>query len=91
MFWEYHDYLYENPRALQDSDLTSYAKKAKLDLDKFKSCLTSNRAAKAVMRDTEIAQNLGVDGTPSIYINGIKLIGLLPLPLIQVIIDHELK
>ena len=91
MFWEYHDYLYENPRALQDSDLTSYAKKAKLDLDKFKSCLTSNRAAKAVMRDTEIAQNLGVDGTPSIYINGIKLIGLLPLPLIRVIIDHELK
>jgi protein-disulfide isomerase len=91
MFWEYHDYLYENPRALQDSDLSNYAKNAKLDMEKFKTCLTSNRAAKVVMRDTEIAQKLGVDGTPSIYINGIKLIGLLPLPLIRVIIDHELK
>ena len=91
MFWEYHDYLYENPRALQDSDLVNYAQKAKLNMSTFKTCLTSNRAAKAVRRDTEIAQKLGVDGTPSIYINGIKLIGLLPLPLIRVIIDHELK
>ena len=91
MFWKYHDYLYENPRALQDSDLLAYAQKTKLDLNGFKTCLTSKRASQAVTRDTQIAQKLGVDGTPSIYINGIKLIGLLPLPLIRVIIDHELK
>ena len=57
MFWKYHDYLYENPRALQDSDLLAYAQKTKLDLNGFKTCLTSKRASQAVTRDTQIAQN----------------------------------
>lgn len=91
MFWKYHDYLYENPQALSDENFTQYAKKLKLNLDQFQICLKGGRAAAAVKRDTDIARKLGVDGTPSIYINGIKLIGLLPLPLIRVIIDHELK
>ena len=91
MFWRFHDYLYENPQAMSDSDFTGYAKKLKLDMARFKSCLTEKSSANAVNRDSQIARKLGVDGTPSIYINGIKLIGLLPLPLIRVIIDHELK
>ena len=76
---------------MSDSDFTGYAKKLKLDMPRFKSCLTEKSSANAVNRDSQIARKLGVDGTPSIYINGIKLIGLLPLPLIRVIIDHELK
>ena len=91
MFWRYHDYLYENPQALSDNDFVQYAEKLKLDTGRFKSCLSSKSAANTVNRDSNIARKLGVDGTPSIYINGIKLIGLLPLPLIRVIIDHELK
>lgn len=91
MFWRYHDYLYENPQDLSDADFNKYGQKLKLDMPRFKNCLSGKGAASAVSRDSSIARKLGVDGTPSIYINGIKLIGLLPLPLIRVIIDHELK
>lgn len=91
MFWQYHDFLYQNQRGLTDQNLLSYAKTLKLNMKQFGACIQSEKANAAIRRDEKTARKLGVDGTPSIYINGIKLIGLLPLPLIRVIIDHELK
>ena len=36
------------------------------------------------------ARRIGVEGTPAIFVNGIKLVGLLPLPVLQALIDREL-
>ena len=41
-------------------------------------------------KNIAIGRAAGVEGTPAIYINGIKLVGLLPLPLIRAIIDKEI-
>ena len=41
----------------------------------FESCMSSDRAAAAVMRDTVLANRLGVDGTPTFLINDQKIMG----------------
>ena len=38
-FWEYHDKLFENQRALMPENLKSYAAELGLDTAKFNSCL----------------------------------------------------
>jgi protein-disulfide isomerase len=89
-FWEYHDLLFQNARALDQADLQRYAVQAGLDVKTFNSCLESDRARGAVETSISLGQKAGVQGTPALYINGVKLIGLLPIPLLQAFIDHEL-
>jgi protein-disulfide isomerase len=89
-FWEYHDILFLNMRALKGSDLKTYAEDLGLDMEAFAACLASERPKKVVDEHMAAARKIGVEGTPAIYVNGIKLIGLLPLPMMQAIIDHEL-
>lgn len=90
-FWDYHDVLFGNPQELGAEKLKEYAGDLKLDLKAFESCLASNRPEKAIVADESEAQRLGIQGTPAIFINGVKLIGLLPLPLMKSLIDHELE
>lgn len=89
-FWEYHDVLFDNSEKLGDEVFTRFAKELELDLERFAACRESDRPAAAIATDESAAQRLGVEGTPAIFINGVKLIGLLPVPLLKSIIDHEL-
>ena len=83
--------LFENGRALAASDLKSYAEKVGLNLESFAACLATDRPKKIVDGHAQAAREFGVEGTPALFVNGIKLIGLLPLPLMQAIIDRELS
>jgi predicted DsbA family dithiol-disulfide isomerase len=89
-FWEYHDLLFANSRTLENDNIRKYASEVGLDLAAFDACLASDRPKKAVAGHQEAGRAIGVDGTPAIFVNGVKLIGLLPLPLLQAIIDREL-
>jgi len=89
-FWEYHDLLFQNARALGQADLQRYAVQVGLDLKAFNACLESDRPRNAVEASVSLGQKAGVQGTPALYVNGIKLIGLMPIPLLQAFIDHEL-
>ena len=90
-FWPYHDKLFDNADALTTEDLRRYAKDVGLELESFEKCLTSNGTKNAIARDERDGAAVGVDGTPSLFINGIKLVGLLPIPLMRAIIDNELN
>jgi protein-disulfide isomerase len=68
-FWEMHDILYENQEALDDGALISYATELGLDRDLIESALRGNFAAR-VRRDFDSGVRSGVNGTPSLFING---------------------
>jgi len=68
-FWEYHDALFQSKR-LQASDLREQAKTLKLDTAKFDQCLDSGSQATVVKKDTQEGLRLGLQGTPSFFING---------------------
>ena len=79
-FWEYHDLLYqEQASGYSDENLTSYAKEIGLDTKRFEDDYESARYAGLVQADFRRGQSIGVNGTPTFFINDQVLVGLQPL------------
>jgi protein-disulfide isomerase len=78
-FWNYHDVLYanwngENLGAFSSKRLADFARYLNLDMDEFNSCRSSNKYLDKVNQDRAEGDQLGVQGTPTFFING-KLYG----------------
>jgi protein-disulfide isomerase len=69
-FWEMHDTLFTNQRALELSDLLAYADDIGLDRSRFTRDLQEHRFAPKVRRDFMEGVRSGVNGTPTIFIDG---------------------
>jgi protein-disulfide isomerase len=69
-FWDFHDKAYANQRALDDATLRDHALTSGMDAAKLDECLASERPARVVTADMELGTAVGVEGTPSFYING---------------------
>lgn len=68
-FWEMHDLLYENQRALDDRSLTGYAKQLGFDKALIESALRGEFSTR-VRRHFTSGVRSGVNGTPSLFVNG---------------------
>ena len=77
-FWEYHDKLFANQRALKREDLDKYAQEIGLDMAKYKESLDSGKFKAKIEEDMKDAGKAGIGGTPSFLINGKKLVGAQP-------------
>jgi len=71
-FWEYHDKLFANQQALGDDDLLKYAKEVGVNEKKFQTCVKEHRYKSLVEADQAEGQRVGVSGTPTFFVNGIK-------------------
>jgi protein-disulfide isomerase len=74
-FWEMHDLLYENQRIWHEqfdarSTFEGYATKLGLDLERFKRDLNSQVVEQRIFLDGKRAHDLGVKGTPTVFLNG---------------------
>jgi protein-disulfide isomerase len=63
-FWEYHDLLFANQKALDITSLKDYGSQLGLDTSKFNNCLDNDEAADRVKKDLADAQAAGGRGTP---------------------------
>ena len=73
-FWDMHDLLYENQFALSDRSLVAYAQRLGLKEDLIESARLGNFAAR-VQRDFRSGARSGVNGTPSLFLNGARYDG----------------
>ncbi|MGE0680337.1 MAG: thioredoxin domain-containing protein [Candidatus Binatia bacterium] len=78
-FWEYAEQLFANQKEHTRTDLEDHARKLKLDLGRFQSCLSEVNIKDLVRKDIEEAERIGVKATPTLIING-HLIEGLPTP-----------
>jgi len=90
-FWEYHDKLFANQRALDRPSLEKYAAEVGLEMTKFKAALDSGRFRAKVESDAREGLAVGANGTPTFFINGRELIGAQPFEKFKEIIDDEIK
>lgn len=67
-YWEMHDAIFQNQKAMGVEDLKKYAKGLSLSADQFAQCLDSGKYAGEVKRDLIDGQALGVQGTPTFFI-----------------------
>ncbi len=87
-FWEYHDLLYDNQASgYSEENLISYAKKVGLDTQRFRDDYESARYAGLVQADFQRGQSIGVNGTPTFFINDQVLVGLQPLGVFESAIE----
>lgn len=89
-FWELHDKMFANQKALGVDELKGYAKDAGVDSAKFDACLDDGKMAEAVAKNQAAGEEAGVSGTPAFFINGKMLAGALPFEEFQKVIDSEL-
>ena len=92
-FWTMYDLIYEGQDLISAenawSKMTDFAEKSRLDTGAFKSCLASPEAAAAVDASRTNGQELEVTSTPTIFINGRRIVGVDP-HLIEQYIQYEL-
>ncbi len=69
-FWPLHDLMFANRADLDDDDLLAYAKKVGLDVAKFQSKLKDSTTMRYIEKDKLEGMRVGVEGTPSFFING---------------------
>ena len=89
-YWEMHDKMFADQRALDVPALKAAAAALGVDAAQFNQCLDSGKFADAIREDMAAGEKMGVNSTPTIYINGRALIGAQPFDAFKQIIDEEL-
>ena len=95
-FWEMHNMIYGNqnewagnPKVLEV--LTGYAKKLGLNVEAFIDAVNQEKFKDVILKDLSDAQAIGVNSTPTFYINGEKVAGVLSLEDFKKKIDEKLS
>jgi len=69
-FWEMHHALFVNQRHLGQTDLDSYAKELGLDIGRFHADMQAQATTDRIAKDKKLGEDLMIQGTPSVFING---------------------
>jgi protein-disulfide isomerase len=82
-FWAVHDYFFEHQRQLKPDGLTQSVLEYAAGLSGFntqrlKTCLDQRSASAVVERDVALGREIGVTGTPTMFVNGERISGYRP-------------
>lgn len=89
-FWQMHDKLFANFRNLSRDNMIEWAKELGLDTARFTADLDSGKYKAAVQKDVNEGDALGIEGTPTVYVNGQRYNGRLELAAMKPILDQQL-
>ena len=101
-YWDYADYLHANQHAVgaekgrdaQNAELdklaTLQAQKHSLDVTKLQACVKA-QDEKAVRASLQEGDKVGVEATPTMFVNGQKLDGAVPADDVRLALDQALK
>lgn len=77
-FWKYHDQLFLHQQELKNEQWGQYAQQIGLDQKKFDACMKSQKHIKEIERDYQDGVALGVRGTPTFFVQGVRVQGAVP-------------
>jgi protein-disulfide isomerase len=89
-FWEMHDLIFANQRAMSPERYREYAAELDLDMDQFDRDLEDPALQRKIEADLAEAKTVGVRGTPSFFINGRYVSGAIPIETFRGLIEAEL-
>lgn len=97
-YWQYHDKVFrEQDNRGNDvvrfkvADLKKWGADLRLDTAAFNRCVDSARYTDEVTKDYADGHGIGIQGTPTFFINGRFIGGAQPYPVFKKVIDEELK
>ena len=89
-FWDFYDALFSDQSRLDVPSLKQRAQALGLNVAAFNTCLDSGSQAAAIQKDRDDARRMGVNSTPTVFING-RLLGGRSYAEIQEVIEDELQ
>jgi protein-disulfide isomerase len=89
-FWEYHDALVAHRDALDRASLGRYAQEVGLDVARFDRDMVDPKTEARVVADEALAAKLHVEGTPTAFVNGRRLVGAQQLATYRAAVDRAL-
>ena len=90
-FWQLHDLMFANRNDLSRQKILSLASGLGIDMVRFTRDMDSAETKKAVERDEAEGDQVGVEGTPTFFIDGQRYTGSLEMDAIRPILEAELK
>jgi protein-disulfide isomerase len=91
-YWPLHDWLFEQQENLGDklseTDIDALGTKFGWENSKMKSCLAGSNAKVAVNKDFADGYRFGISGTPTFFINGEKVEGVIPFSAWELFLDN---
>ncbi|MCK4967588.1 MAG: DsbA family protein, partial [Candidatus Aenigmarchaeota archaeon] len=95
-YWEYHDVLFNNQPKFNNSlssdkvldVLEGFGRVVGLG-NNFDTCLAKGHAADKIQKASEYSINIGIEGTPTFYINGVKTKKSIKLVDVEKLIDKN--
>jgi protein-disulfide isomerase len=90
-FWEMHDMIFSDQRAMSEAKYLEYASELGLDTEKFQKDSTSDEVEQRLASDYAQGTKLGVTGTPAFFVNGRFLSGAQPFSSFKKLVDQELS
>ncbi len=88
-FWEFHDKLFEG-QDLSPAIYDQYAQELGLSMTQFDQCVSTEKYKAAIEADSQFAEQLGINSTPTFFINGLAIVGAQPISVFEQVIDKEL-
>jgi len=93
-FWKMYDYLYDNQDLISAANawdkVMDFAGQAGLDKDAFRACMTTPEAASAVDASIANGKLMDVSSTPTLFVNGRRIVGADPHQLEQ-LLQYEMQ
>jgi protein-disulfide isomerase len=90
-FWQMHDGMFEHHNELSRETFTMLARSMGMDMEQFEKDLDSDEIKKEIQKDVDDGDRAGVQGTPTIFINGQRYNGPITLNYLKPIFDAALK
>ena len=90
-FWEMHDLLFAHQDDLDPHDLSRYAGELDLDVAAFTDDLRSGRFGPHVAQDVNSAEEAGVAGTPSFFVNEVRYRGAYDVETMATLVRRVLR
>ncbi|MDP2648042.1 MAG: DsbA family protein [Candidatus Yanofskybacteria bacterium] len=97
-FWEFHDKIFQEQDkqgtgtiAYTVTEVKRWAQEIGLNAAEFNACVDSGKYSSEVEKDLADGSAAGVNGTPTFFINGQRLVGALPFAQFKQVIDRELQ
>lgn len=91
-FAELHDKLFEAADSIGIRTWSSFASSAGVpDVTEFERCRTDSSATSVVRHDIDAAKKLGLHGTPTVLMNGVRFSGAVPQKVLDSLVDVAIK
>lgn len=94
-FWDYHDWIFEHQAEITPDNLKAkvleFAATKGMDADQLSKCIDSRATEEEVNKTRDEGHDLEVDQTPTMFVNGRRMVGTVAWPDLKRVIDYEIE